>query len=276
MKRVCLMLSAITLCCGIGVRCEAQDSVMYEQQEVSMLELLLWDYFHSPDHRKEKRQCFARYAVFTASAAYATMSAPVLYVGYYLCRERITRKLQEYYALHDLGDIQNVGDDIIHGLVDPADLRDYMGYGDYNLWLYGDTKDPLVTGGTPEDYKPGHSMFARRWMYSGVRNPRWNATYIHYYTSRIDSVITAYDDRSAIVTHNYGTSDTRLGTWLRWYVDVDGRWWYFYETTRRKEGNKGKLMYFGVVRLGNEKDGKCSKNCQGRFEISLNRVVTID
>lgn len=147
----------------------------------------------------------------------------MVYVGYYLSRERITGKLRNYYEQHGLGNIQDVGEDIVYGIVDPADLKHYMGNWDFTLWLYGDTKDPLVTGGVPDDYKERHSMFARRWMYCGVRNPRWNATYLYYYTSRIDSVMTAYDDRCATVTHNYGTSDTRLGTWLRWYVDEDGR-----------------------------------------------------
>ena len=200
----------------------------------------------------------------------------MVYVGYYLSRERITGKLRNYYERHGLGNIQDVGEDIVYGIVDPADLKHYMGNWDFTLWLYGDTKDPLVTGGVPDDYKERHSMFARRWMYCGVRKPRWNATYLYYYTSRIDSVMTAYDDRCATVTHNYGTSDTRLGTWLRWYVDEDGRWWYLYETTRRREDNKGKLMYFGAVRLGGVPDGYCKKYRMGRFEISLNRTVTID
>lgn len=276
MKRVCHIIAILALLCGFEHSCEAQDMVVPEQQDISMFDVLWWDYFRSPDHRKEKRQCFARYAVYTVQAAFSTVSAPVVYVGYYLSRNRITRKLQDYYVQHGLDDIQNVGDDIIHGLVDPADLRRHMGNRDYSLWLYGDTKDPLVTGGVPDDYIPDHSMFVRRWMYSGVRNPRWNATYIYYYTSRIDSVVTVYDDRSTTVTHNYGTSDTRLGTWLRWYIDEDGRWWYFYETTRRKDENKGKLLYFGAVRLGNEKDGYCGKYRQGRFELSLNRMVTVD
>lgn len=242
-----------------------------------MFKALISDYFSSEQHREEKLECYARYTSLFLKTVYGQITAPLGYVDYYLHRKRITHKLEELYSENNLGNIENIGKDIINGRIDEKTIKECLGKSDYRRWLYGDTDDPINTGGVPADYKPDLPMFVRRWFYSGLRNPRWNATYIDNYSSNVVKIATPYDDRSEISTSNYGTTDTRLGTWLRWYVDDEGKWWFFYETTKQKSEDKGKLFYFGAVGLGSAQDGdSLTERKQSRFEFSLNRTVTID
>ncbi|MBQ0112488.1 MAG: hypothetical protein KBT03_05085 [Bacteroidales bacterium] len=242
----------------------------------SMFEVLRQDFLNSPEHRKEKIDCYLRYTKLFLNTVYSQISAPVVYLAYYAFRKTITNRLSNFYQEKNLSNIENIGEDIVQGVVDKEELREYMGDIFYKMWLYGDTKNPIVDGGVPKDYKPSLPMFVRRWLYSGVRNPRWNATYTDNYTNPIVNISTPIDTRKNIITHNYGTSDTKLGTWLRWYVDDKGKWWFLYEKTKPTKENKGKLFYFGVVGLGSHVDGNYpEKTKQGRFEFSLNRTVTI-
>lgn len=248
-----------------------------QQEDDSMLKVLLKDYLKDKEHREEKRECYARYTKLFFKTLYSQVSAPILYIGYYMCRKKITKKLSQLYQEKGLENIENIGKDIVNGVISEQEIKDYLGEGYYKLWLYGDTDDPIESGGVPQSYKPTLSMFARRWFYSGVRNPRWNATYIDNYSSNIRRISTSFDNRSDVNTHNYGTSDTKLGTWLRWYVDDNGKWWFLYEKTKRTKGNSGKLFYFGAVGLGDKQDGNYKKEeNKCRFEFSLNRKVKID
>lgn len=247
------------------------------QEDDSMFKVLWKDYLKDKEHRKEKRECYARYTKLFFKTLYGQASAPFMYVGYYLCRKKITNKLIQLYREKNLGSIENIGKDIINGLISEQEIEEYLGNGYYKLWLYGDTDDPIESGGVPKSYKPNLPIFQRRWFYSGVRNPRWNATYINNYSSNIRQISTPYDNRNNVNTRNYGTSDTRLGTWLRWYIDDKGRWWFLYEKTKRTNAKKGKLFYFGAVGLGDKQDGYYEKvNDKCRFEFSLNREVTIE
>ncbi|MBR1774719.1 MAG: hypothetical protein IJ759_04245 [Bacteroidales bacterium] len=250
----------------------------------NMLRVLYEDFTADKSFRIEKIDCYVRYTSLLVKTVYSQVTAPFGYIGYYWNKKKITQSLEEFYKLHNLDNIENVGNDIKNGVISKDDLKDYFGLFYYNLWLYGDTDDPLVTGGVPKDYKPNMPMYLRRWFYSGLRNPRWNATYINNYSADIIQVKTPYDTRTDIATHNYGTGDTRLGSVLRWYIDENGKWWFFYENTRRTKKNKGKLFYFGAVGLGGKEDGELKKSAssekkstkKGRFEFSLNRTVTID
>ncbi|MBR1626451.1 MAG: hypothetical protein IJ681_04825 [Bacteroidales bacterium] len=256
----------------------------FSEQDISMLKILRKDFKEDPFFRKEKADCYVRYIKLLFQTIYSQLTSPVGYIGYYVFRREITQRLEQFYEEKNLDNIENIGKDIISGAVTEQELKDYLGSFFYGLWLYGDTDSPVTTGGVPDDYKPDKPMFVRRWLYSGVRNPRWNATYVNNYSSPIVAVKTVYDTRQNITTHNYGTGDTKLGMWFRWYVDSKGRWWFFYENTKRTKKNKGKLFYFGSVGMGNQKDGiiipqksdKVPKMKQGRFEFSLNRTVKID
>lgn len=262
------------------------DTTIYTEssyKKICMFDILWNDYMASPINRKEKIDCYSRYAKLFLQSIYGQITAPIIYVGYYLSRKKITHKLENFYKLNNLSNIENIGKDIVNGIVLKEDLKKYLGYFYYNLWLYGDTDDPIISGGVPNDYKPNLPVFQRRWFYSGVRNARWNATYINNYSNDIVMIQTSYDTRKGVVTSNYGTGDTQLGVWLRWYVDNKGRWWFFYENTKITKHNKGKLFYFGAVGLSQYKDGKVSPNNKNmqrirkkcRFEFSLNREVFI-
>ncbi|MBO6117169.1 MAG: hypothetical protein J6P44_01355 [Bacteroidales bacterium] len=275
MKRIYVLIT-ILLCTAALTKAQTVSETEFDDG-MSMFKALWTDFKESDVGREEKMACYARYTGLFFKTLYSQVTAPVGYIGYYMFRKQITSRLEEFYKQHGLEDIENVGRDIASGKIDKQELKNSMGAGYYNLWLYGDTTDPLITGGVPEDYKPQLPMFWRRWFYGGVRNPRWNATYINNYSADVTAVVTTYDTRVQTVTHNYGTSDTRLGTWLRWYVDKDGKWWFFYEKTKRTNKNKGKLFYFGAVGLGSKDDGFYKDGIkQGRFEFSLNRTVTID
>ncbi len=254
-----------------------QDASLEEQENNSMIKVLWKDYFESKENRKEKRDCYARYTKLFIETLYGQITAPFCYVGYYLCRKKITNKLTELYKEKNLENIENIGKDITNGVIDKEEIKECLGNGYYKLWLYGDTDNPVEDGGVPQSYKSNLPMFIRRWFYSGVRNPRWNATYINNYSANIKKITTSIDKRTNTNTHNFGTSDTRLGTWLRWYVDEEGKWWFLYEDTKRTKENEGKLFYFGAVGLGNKEDGAYKNEVQKcRFEFSLNRKVKID
>lgn len=256
---------------------EINIDTSYNMQEISMFRVLWQDFKADPLHKKQKLDCYFRYSKLFLQTIYSQISAPFGYTAYYLFRKPITTRLEQFYAEKNLSNIENVGNDIINGTINKQELKNYLGSFYYNLWLYGDTSSPIIDGGVPNDYKPNLPMFIRRWLYSGVRNPRWNATYINNYSSDIVAVKTVYDNREDILTHNYGTSDTKLGMWLRWYIDKDGKWWFFYENTTRKNKNKGKLFYFGAIGFGNKGNGlQLDNRKKTRFEFSLNRQVTID
>ncbi|MBQ7984518.1 MAG: hypothetical protein IJ250_02645 [Bacteroidales bacterium] len=270
----------IIFCGTLSVCLKAQTTAdsLISVQNTPMLKTLWQDYFQSKENRKEKRACYVRYGQLFLKTIYSQVSGPIGYVGYYLNRKKITARLENFYSENNLGDIENIGKDIANGKVDKQCIKNCLGAWYYKLWLYGDTRSPVENGGVPDDYKPGYSMFVRRWFYSGVRNPRWNATYINDYSDTIVELQTVYDTRTDVNTHNYGTGDTKLGTVLRWYTDNEGKWWFFYENIRPTEPKKGKLFYFGAVGLGTKTDGKYSTNAskRGRFEFSLNRTVTIE
>lgn len=290
MKKILLLSIVLSLCFSLAFAQEKGDIVSFDtiqgentwsaeedyEEYWSMFDVLRQDFFNSPEHSKEKIDCYFRYTKLFLNTVYSQISAPVVYLAYYAFRKTITRKLSDFYQEKNLKNIENIGNDIVQGVVDKEELREYMGDVFYKMWLYGDTKNPIEDGGVPEDYKSSLPMFVRRWLYSGVRNPRWNATYTDNYTNPIVNISTPLDTRKDIITHNYGTSDTKLGTWLRWYVDDKGKWWFLYEKTKPTKENKGKLFYFGVVGLGSHMDGNYpEKTKQGRFEFSLNRTVTI-
>ncbi|MBQ9311772.1 MAG: hypothetical protein IJ213_01870 [Bacteroidales bacterium] len=256
---------------------ENESIFLGEVPDISMIDALYLDYINDTTHRKEKRECYIRYSQLFLQTLYSQISSPIGYIFYYLNRKKITSKIQDFYKQNNLSNIENIGNDIIEGNVIVDSLKSFLGSTFYNLWLYGDTKNPVENGGVPTDYKPNKSMFARRFSYSALRNPRWNSTYVNNYSNYITFCKTAYDSRNEINTSNYGTRDTRLGVWLRWFVDKDGKYWFFYENTKQKSANKGKLFYFGVVGLGSIEDGQ-QKDIQkkGRFEFSLNRTVKIN
>lgn len=259
---------------------QEEDSVLYalNSDNQSMFEIIAKDYFSDKANRKEKRDCYRRYLGLFFKTVYSQLTAPFMYILYYQNRQDITNDIQDYYDEHNLTDMENIGMDIVSGKVDKDSLKAYLGPKKYNLWLYGDTKRPVEDGGVPADYKNNLPLFLRRWLYCAVRNPRWNSTYVNNYSSYIDSIYSAYDTRCGINTHNYGTGDTYLGKCLRWYIDKDGKWWFYYERTKQTEANQGNLFYFGAIGFGEYKDGKVDINAAKptRFEFSLNRKVTID
>ncbi|MDO5760592.1 MAG: hypothetical protein Q4Q06_06160 [Bacteroidota bacterium] len=284
-----LVLIAFLLCANLVAGQEEDQKEIAQSKEIptktrqdlseesTNMFVVLWkDYWQESEHRKQKRECYWAYTKMCVQATYSQISAPIGYVVYYLCRKPITKRIENLYKEKNLDNIENIGKDILQEKITKEELQEALKLY-YQIWLYGDTDDPLVTGGVPKDYKSDLPMFIRRWLYCGVRNPRWNATYINFYSDSISEIHNVLDNRQNIVTHNYGTGDTRLGNWLRWYVDESGKWWFFYENTKKTGENKGKLFYFGAVGLSNMKASDLKKKKKrSRFEFSLNREVKID
>lgn len=276
MKKIFAIILLSVSCYAVSSQ-EVLTDTSYNTQNISMFKVLWQDFKSDPSHQKQKIDCYTRYSKLFFQTIYSQVSAPFGYPLYYAFRKPITKRLEKFYQQHSLTNIEDVGQDIINGKIDKQELKNYLGFFYYNLWLYGDTSSPITDGGVPNDYKPNLPMFVRRWLYSGVRNPRWNATYINNYSSDIIAVKTVYDNRQDVLTHNYGTSDTKLGMWLRWYIDKDGKWWFFYENTTKKSEHKGRLFYFGAIGFGNKSNGlQLDNRKKTRFEFSLNRQVTID
>lgn len=250
-----------------------------QDDDASMIEYLIEDYFADTNKhvRQQKRDCYKRYCKFLLQSVHSMVYSPIMYLNYYYNREEITFLLQSYYDDHGLEDIENIGKDIVSGKIEKDSLKAFLGENNYRFWLYGDTKQPIENGGVPKDYKPNLPMFLRRYLYSAIRNPRWNATYIYNYSTNIDSIVVYKDSRNDVVTKNYGTCDTRLGKTLRWYIDDTGKWWFYYERTKMLSESKGTLFYFGGIGFGSREAGKVDKSNTKptRFEFSLNRVVKL-
>lgn len=276
---VMALLIFVNLLYGQGVDKDfeiIQQQQLKEKQETNMFKVLWEDYWSNEANRPQKRECYITYSKMFFQSLYSQITAPLGYVVYYIFRKPITHRIENLYKEKQLGNIDNIGKDILQGNITEEELKETLKLY-YDIWLYGDTDDPLVSGGVPKDYKTNLPMSVRRWMYCGVRNPRWNATYLNCYSDTIMEIRTTLDNRQDIVTHNYGTGDTKLGNWLRWYIDKQGKWWFFYENTKQTGKNKGKLFYFGAVGLSNKKDGpQGKKSKKSRFEFSLNREVSID
>lgn len=262
-----------------------------------MILRLIKDYFKCdyqfetlPTHKikKEKRRCYRRFIYLFCRFFIYMITGPIIYPIWYIFKSHIANKLYHnfprykheenfgYYSYDEFNDWLNTQ---IHCSMNTKqlkrDIKSALSLIEYQLWLYGDISNVETDGGIPAHYKSHiKNMFVRRWLYSGVRNPKFNSVFLNFYTnSPIIELKTVYDTRTQQVTKNYGTSYTRVGKLLRWYVTETDELWYLWDNTYKSRLFDWRLFYFGAVRLSNISDGvyydyKQKNQLKTRFEWS--------
>jgi hypothetical protein len=186
---------------------------------------------------------------------WAKISAPFIYPIWYLFR----KQLEISYTW--IGVKQLIDDNKIEH------AKEYIKFGNrayiYWLWTYGDLDDPLGRGGMPLNYKNGKNNFWNRYRYSAFRNPRFNMNYMELRTGEIVEHHVLVDTRNFDdMNPSPGIGDTPTGKYFSLFKDVEGKWYFIYESCNGKS-----LFYIGWVGLLEDPIGK-----NGRFEISRRKV----
>lgn len=214
------------------------------------------------------RACRRRYTRFMLLFLANMIIAPFMYCAWWSLKKKISYKL--YYNFRDFYKTDKLYnsfgyyevDDIdqfytwLHTMImnSPlnnhkldADIKRALGLFYYYIWLHGDDDDPLGRGGLPETYKSGKNTFYNRFMFGPIRNPWGNGIHLKMKSALIEQVYTDIDERADQDTTNYGTSNARVGTYLRWYVDHNGDYWYMYERVYLNRILGWRDFYFGGV-----------------------------
>jgi hypothetical protein len=132
------------------------------------------------------------------------------------------------------------------------------------LWTYGDCNDPYGWGGMPVDYRTKKNTFGNRYMWSAIRNPRFNMNYLYFRTGEIHEVNVIIDTRDWKYWHgSYGVGSSPDGIIFQWYRDNNNKWYFIYENY-----NVNNVFWFGYVGLINK--GTIGK--KGRFETSYRKT----
>ncbi|NPV13023.1 MAG: hypothetical protein HPY57_14755 [Ignavibacteria bacterium] len=209
--------------------------------------------------KKEKAKCFKRIIKNLFIMIWSGISAPFIYPVWYLFRKPITKKI---YKGTSWQEIEKLMADCETELA--KQKLKANGKFLYWLWTYGDAVDPLERGGLPTDFRNGKNTFCNRFMYSAIRNPRFNINYMELRTGRITDVVVVIDERNFHYMHNsYGIGDSPDGKYFKWMKDNNEKWYFIYE-----DNNKKHIFYFGYTGLLMHDIG----NKGGRFETSYRKT----
>jgi hypothetical protein len=188
---------------------------------------------------------------------WAKITAPFIYPIWYMFRNKVCEEV--YMWLYSWIDVKLAVDANLTVFAKHILTRNGKFW--YWLWTYGDMEDPLGRGGLPE--RCGKNTFWNRYKYSALRNPRFNMNYMELRTKKI------VDEHTLLDTRNFdemnpspGIGDTPTGKYFALFKDVEGKWYFIYESCNGKS-----LFYIGWVGLLEDPIGK-----SGRFEISRRKV----
>ena len=110
----------------------------------------------------------------------------------------------------------------------------------------------------------GENIFWNRFVYSAIRNPRFNQNYIDFRTGEITNIITIIDNRDFNYMHvSSGIGDSADGIYFKWMKDNNGKWYFIYE-----DNNENSLFYLGYTGLLLQDIGYSG----GRFETSYRKT----
>lgn len=218
------------------------------------------------DHRQSdtitkghKKRAILKTISLTLNQIWGGLTAPFIYPIWYLFRKQITEAV---YA--------GTSWQTVHKLIEDNRIREAKaivssrGRFIYWLWTFGDLRDPLGRGELPDDGYKGRfkNNFVGRFYENAIRNPRFTINYMNYRTGNIVEVIDVIDTRDYTTNHSSeGLGSHPSGIHFKWFIDVDGEWYYIYD-----DNNKENLFYFGYTSLGKDALGK-----SGRFEIGYRR-----
>lgn len=208
------------------------------------------DYYYSSSTptQLDKLECFINITKNILLIVWNGLSAPFIYPIWFLFRKKISNKIykniswQDIKFLIDTNSIKKVKEELKKS-----------GTFYYWLWTYGDLNDPLNRGGLPDTQK---NTFLNRFLFSAIRNPRFNINHLEFRTGVIIESQTVIDTRNFNYNHvSDGIGDSSDGICFKWFKDEDGKWYFIYE-----DNNSENLFYIGYTGL--LKDKKI-----GRFEL---------
>jgi len=209
----------------------------------------------------DKRLCYKRIVMNMLWGIWNAISAPFIYPIWYAFRKIITNKVYKGTSW------QEIEAHILKAEIDLAEAKlECNGKFLFWLWTYGDCTDPLGWGGMPSDFKNGKNNFINRFIWSAIRNPRFNINYMYFRTGIIEEYIDAINTLDWQYWHeSFGISGNPDGIILRWFRDNEYKCHFIYENNNDKS-----MFYFGYVDLYKHENGGIGR--QGRFETSCRKT----
>lgn len=212
------------------------------------------DYLYSSNPGQlYKLECFINIVRNILITIWSGLTAPFIYPIWFLFRKRISNRVYKNISWQD---IKLLIDNNSTKMVKEELLKSGRFY--YWLWTYGDINDPLNRGGLPDGQK---NNFLNRFLFSAIRNPRFNINYLEFRTGLIVESHTIIDTRNFNYKHGSdGIGDSPDGICFKWFKDENEKWYFIYE-----DNNSENLFYIGYTGL--LKDKKV-----GRFELGYRRT----
>lgn len=209
--------------------------------------------------KKEKYKCYLRVIKNLFYMLWNGISAPFIYPIWYIFRKSITKRIYRGTSWQEIEQLMTLCET---KLVEQK-LK-YNGRFLFWLWTYGDAVDPLGRGGLPHNFRNGKNNFINRFLYSAIRNPRFNVNYLYLRTSTIIDREVVIDNRNFLYMHkSFGIGDSPDGIYFKWMKDKNNKWYFIYE-----DNNKKHIFYIGYTGLLYLDVG----NYGGRFETSCRKT----
>lgn len=139
--------------------------------------------------KKKTRKCYIRFIYLFYRFFIYRITALIIYPIWYIFKSHIAYKLYHnfpmynhkekfgYYSYDRFNDWLNT--QIYYSINTKQlkrDIKNALSIIEYQLWLYGDISNIEIDGEIPAHYKSHiKNMFVRRWLYSSVRNPKFNS-----------------------------------------------------------------------------------------------------
>ena len=207
----------------------------------------------------DKRLCYRRIAKNLLWGIWNIVSSPFIYPIWYIWRKSITDKIHKGTSWQEIETHMQMCE------FDEVETKlKANGKFLFWLWTYGDCTDPLGWGGMPQDFRNGKNIFINKYIWSAIRNSRFNINYMHFGTGIIEEQINITNTLNWQYWHeSYGIGDNPDGILFKWVRDNNYKWYFIYENNNEKH-----MFYFGYVGL--YKQGTIGK--RGRFETSYRKT----
>lgn len=208
--------------------------------------------------KKDKSRCYWNILYNLLWSVWNTVTTFFIYPIWYVFRKPLTDKIHRGTSWQEIEELMRVAD--INGVESRLKVNGNILFW---LWTYGDCSDPYGWGGMPTDFRNGKNNFWNRYIWSAVRNPRFNINYLYYRTGIITEERVIIDTRNPKLWHkSYGVGSSENGLIFKWLKDNNGKWYFIYE-----ENNYEHVFWFGYVGLKRWAIGK-----RGRFELSYRKT----
>lgn len=209
----------------------------------------------------DKRQCYRRIVKNLLWGIWGAITSLFIYPIWYIWRKQITDKIHKGTSWQE-----------IEAHMQKCEIKEVEtklkknGKFLFWLWTYGDCNDPYGWGGMPTDFRSGKNSFIDRYIWSAIRNPRFNINYLYFRTSAIEKQHDVINTLNWGYWHkSYGIGGNPDGIIFKWVKDNNNKWFFIYENNNPKH-----MFYFGYVGL--YKDGTIGKH--GRFETSYRKTLS--